>query len=226
MSNRQRSKSTRARVARASRSGRRSSELVLNGYTQGVAIALVTHNKDDKGLCRVKVRYPWNDKPQESYWARLATPMAGKERGIVLIPEVGDEVLVGFERGDLRFPYVLGSLWNGKDKPPLANSDGKNDKRILMSRKKHYLLFDDGDKGVVELAHENGALVRFTDDEIVLKDKQGNQLKISSQTGAMSLELSGHLSIKATTLAVEASGALILKAGATLTISGALVDIN
>ena len=56
-------------------------------------------------------------------------PMAGKERGLVLIPEVGDEVLVAFEREDLRFPYVLGALWNGKDKPPLANDDGKNDKR-------------------------------------------------------------------------------------------------
>jgi uncharacterized protein involved in type VI secretion and phage assembly len=227
MSKGQRTKSTRAAgIARASSTRRRSSELVANGYTQGVAIALVTQNKDDKRLCRVKVRYPWNDKPQESHWARLATPMAGKERGMVLIPEVGDEVLVGFERGDLRFPYVLGALWNGKEKPPLANSDGKNDKRILMSRKKHYLLFDDGDKGVVELAHENGALVRFTDDEIVLKDKTGNQLKIANQTGAMSLESSGHLSIQATTIAIEASGALTLKAGATLTIRGAMVDIN
>jgi uncharacterized protein involved in type VI secretion and phage assembly len=125
MSNRQRSKSTRARVARASRSRRRSSELISNGYAQSVATALVTQNKDDKGLCRVKVRYPWHDSPTESYWARLATPMAGKERGMVLIPEVGDEVLVGFERGDLRFPYVIGALWNAKDKPPLANSDGK-----------------------------------------------------------------------------------------------------
>jgi uncharacterized protein involved in type VI secretion and phage assembly len=187
---------------------------------------VVTQNKDDKGLCRVRVRYPWHDKPTESYWARLAVPMAGRERGMVLIPEVGDEVLVGFERGDLRFPYVLGGLWNSKDKPPLANSDGKNDKRILVSRKKHYLLFDDGEKGVVELAHENGTLVRFTDNEIVLKDKQGNQLKIASQTGAMSIESSGHISIKARTIAIEASGALALKASATLTIRGALVDIN
>ena len=74
-------------------------------------------------------------------------PMAGKDRGFVLIPEVGDEVLVAFEREDLRFPYVLGALWNGKDKPPFANDDGKNDKRMLKSRKKHYLLFDDGTQG-------------------------------------------------------------------------------
>ena len=107
------------------------------GYLKGVAIAVVTQNKDDEGQCRVKVRYPWHDQPSESYWARLAMPMAGKERGWVLIPEVGDEVVVAFEREDMRFPYVLGALWNGKAKPPLANDDGKNDKRILKSRKKH-----------------------------------------------------------------------------------------
>ena len=88
------------------------------GYLKGVSIGLVTQNQDPDGLCRVKVRFPWHDKPTESYWARLAVPMAGDDRGVVMIPEVGDEVLVAFEREDLRFPYVLGGLWNGKDKPP------------------------------------------------------------------------------------------------------------
>ena len=102
-------------------------------------------------------------------------PMAGKERGLVSIPEVGDEVLVAFEREDLRFPYVLGALWNGKDKPPLANRDGKNDKRILKSRKKHYLLFDDGARGVVELAHEKGGKIVFDDDGFAVQDEQGQR---------------------------------------------------
>lgn len=145
---------------------------------------------------------------------------------MVLIPEIGDEVLVGFERDDLRLPYVLGALWNGKDTPPLANSDGRNDRRILVSRKKHHLSFDDGDKGVVELAHENGAAVRLSDDEIVVRDRQGNQLRIDNATGAMSIESNGALTIRAATIDIEASGPLTLKAGATLTIRGALVDIN
>jgi uncharacterized protein involved in type VI secretion and phage assembly len=200
--------------------------LEAGGYVKGVAIALVTQNKDDEGLCRVKVRYPWHDKPRESYWARLAMPMAGKDRGMVLIPEVGDEVLVGFEREDMRFPYVLGALWNGQDKPPLANDDGKNDKRILKSRKKHYLLFDDGAKGVVELAHQNGAVIKFTDDEILLKDSQGNQFKIENKSGAMTIQANGQLNIKAATITIEASGTLELKASATLTVRGALVNIN
>ncbi|HKW84189.1 MAG TPA: phage baseplate assembly protein V [Burkholderiaceae bacterium] len=199
--------------------------LEAGGHAKGVAVALVTQNQDDEGLCRVKVRYPWHDKPRESYWARLAVPMAGDRRGIVFIPEVGDEVLVAFEREDLRFPYVLGALWNGQDKPPLANDDGKNDKRIVKSRKKHYLLFDDGARGVVELAHENGGIVRFTDSEIELKDKEGNRLKIE-KSGAISLEANGRLSIKAAAITIEASGTLELKASATLTVRGALVNIN
>lgn len=196
-----------------------------SGYAKGVAVALVTQNRDEDGLCRVKVRYPWHAEPRESYWARLAVPMAGDGRGTVFIPEVGDEVLVAFEREDLRFPYVLGALWNGKDKPPLANDDGGNDRRIVKSRKKHYLLFDDGAQGIVELAHENGAVVRFTDNEIELKDSQGNQLRIE-KSGAVTLQASTQLNIKAAAITVEASGTLELKANATLTIRGALVNIN
>lgn len=204
----------------------RETTLEAGGYVKGVAIALVTQNKDDEGLCRVRVRYPWHDKPRESYWARLAMPMAGKDRGIVLIPEVGDEVVVAFEREDLRFPYVLGALWNGQDAPPLANDDGKNDKRILKSRKKHYLLFDDGAQGVVELSHHNGGIARFTDDEIAFKDAQGNQIKIENKSGAMTIQANGALTIKGATITIEASGTVEVKAGATLTIRGTLVNIN
>ena len=204
----------------------RETSLESGGYVKGVAIALVTQNRDDENMCRVKVRYPWHDKPRDSYWARLAMPMAGNERGLVLIPEVGDEVLVAFEREDLRFPYILGALWNGKDKPPLANDDGNNDKRILKSRKKHYLLFDDGARGVVELAHEKGRKVTFDDNGIVVQDENGNQVKIDSGSGAMTLKANGQLSIKAATITIEATGTLELKANATLTVRGTIVNIN
>src|SRR4029079_812420 len=177
---------------------------------------IVTQNQDDQGLGRVMVRFPWHEKSAESYWARLATPMAGKDRGLVTIPEVGDEVVVAFEREDLRFPFVLGALWNGKDKPPFDNNDGNNDRRLVRSRKHHYLLFDDDAQGVVELAHENGAVVRFTDNEIELKDSQGNQLKIE-KSGAITLQASTQRNIKAATISIEATGTLDLKANATLT---------
>jgi uncharacterized protein involved in type VI secretion and phage assembly len=204
----------------------RETEQEAGGYVKGLAIAVVTQNKDDEGQCRVKVSYPWHDKPRDSYWARLAMPMAGKERGMVLIPEVGDEVLVGFERDDLAFPCVLGSLHNGKDKPPFANDDGKNDKRGIVSRKKHHLVFDDGAQGKVELLHEKGRKVMLDDNGFVVQDEKGNMVKVDSNSGAMTIEAKGQLTIKAATISLQATGTVELKASATMTIRGALVNIN
>ena len=204
----------------------RETTLEAGGYVKGVAIGLVTQNQDPEGLCRVKVRYPWHDQPSESYWARLAMPMAGDGRGVVLIPEVGDEVLLAFEREDLRFPYVLGALWNGKDKPPFANKDGKNDKRLVESRKHHHLLFDDGAKGVVELAHEKGRKIVLDDTGFAVQDENGNSVKVDSTSGAMTIEAKGPLKIKALSITLEATGTLEVKASATLTLRGSLVQIN
>ena len=192
----------------------------------GVAVAVVTNNKDPDKLCRVKVRYPWHDEAAKSYWARLAMPMAGNDRGLVLIPEVGDEVVVGFERGDLRFPYVLGALWNGNAKPPVANSNGKNDHRILKSRKGHKLVFDDGPRGAVEVVHVDGRRVVLDDNGIRIEDAAGNQVRIESASGMISIQANGALTIKAATISIEAAGTMDLKAGGTLTVRGSVVNIN
>jgi uncharacterized protein involved in type VI secretion and phage assembly len=108
-------------VQRESRSGR----------IHGVVVGLVTNNQDPDGLGRVKVKFPWLSDVDESSWARIAAPMAGKQRGACFLPEVDDEVLVAFEHGDMRFPYVLGALWNGQDAPPVTNSDGTNNVRMI-----------------------------------------------------------------------------------------------
>ncbi len=197
------------------------------GYVKGVAIALVTQNKDNEKMCRVKVRFPWHENPSESYWARLSTPMAGKDRGFVTIPEVGDEVLVAFEREDLRFPYILGGLWNGKDKPPVSNDDGKNDRRILKSRDGHSLLFDDNKaEGKVILAHKKGRRVAFSKDGWVVEDEKGNKVQVDSNSGSMTIEAKGQLKIKAASITIEATGTLEMKSSATMTIRGSLVTIN
>ncbi|MDR5761452.1 phage baseplate assembly protein V [Caballeronia sp. LZ035] len=204
----------------------RETEVEAGGYVKGVAIAVVTQNKDPDHLCRVKVRYPWHEKPRESDWVRLAMPMAGKGRGFMAIPEVGDEVLVAFERGDLTQPYVLGVLWNGEDKPPGANDDGRNDQRRWVSRKRHYLSFDDGEHGVVELAHEKGRKVLIDDSGVSMEDEHGNQVTIDSDSGAMTIKASGDLTIQARNVRIEASGTLDLSAQTFLTVSGSQVKIN
>jgi uncharacterized protein involved in type VI secretion and phage assembly len=204
----------------------REASLEAGGYVKGVAIAIVTQNHDPDGLGRVKVRFPWYSTTHESTWARMAVPMAGAEQGTYFLPEVDQEVLVAFEREDVRFPIVIGGLWNGKAKPPLSNDDGKNDQRVIRSRKKHHLLFDDGSKGVVELRLNDGKKVTIDDDGIRADDGQGNKIAIDSNSGAMSLEAKGKLSIKAASISLEATGALEMKSSATMTIRGSLVQIN
>jgi len=200
--------------------------LEAGGHAKGVAVAVVKENKDSSGLGRVKVSYPWHSQPHQSYWARIATPTAGKDRGIYFIPEVEDEVLVAFERGDLRFPYVIGSLWNGKDKSPATNADGKNDVRLIKTRKGHKLTFNDGGKGLVQLELNDGKKLTFDDNGIKVDDGKGNRIEIKSNSGSMTIEAATSLSIKAPKIAIEASGALDVKSGATLTLKGSLVNIN
>jgi uncharacterized protein involved in type VI secretion and phage assembly len=204
----------------------REASLESGGYVKGVAIAIVTQNSDPGGLGRVKVRFPWYSSTHESTWVRIAVPMAGAEQGTYFLPENGQEVLVAFEREDVRFPIVIGALWNGTAKPPLGNDDGKNDQRVIRSRKKHHLLFDDGSKGVVELKLNDGKKVTIDDDGIRADDGQGNKIEIDSKSGAISLEATGKLSIKATSISIEATGTLEIKSSATLTLRGSLVQIN
>lgn len=196
------------------------------GAAKGVAPALVRENKDGSGMGRVKVSYPWHSTSDESYWARVATPMTGNNRGAYFLPEVGDEVLVGFERGDLRFPYVVGSLWNGKDSSPETNSDGKNDVRCIHSRKGHKFTFNDGTQGLVQLELNDGKKIAIDDNGITVDDGQGNTISIDSKGGSISLQAATSLSIQAPQISIEASGTLSLKAGPTMNLNAGIININ
>jgi uncharacterized protein involved in type VI secretion and phage assembly len=200
--------------------------LESGGHAKGVAVAVVKDNKDKSGLGRVRVTYPWHSQPHESYWARVATPMAGKDRGIYFIPEVEDEVLVAFERGDLRFPYIVGSLWNGKDRAPQSNSDGKDDVRQIKTRKGHTLTFNDGSKGLVQLELNDGKKLTIDDDGISVDDGKGNSIVIQSNSGSITIQAATELALRAPTISIEASGTLDVKSSATLTLRGSLVNIN
>jgi uncharacterized protein involved in type VI secretion and phage assembly len=204
----------------------RETALEAGGHAKGVAVGIVRQNKDDSGLGRVKVSFPWHSQPQESYWARVATPMAGGKRGIYFIPEVGDEVLVAFERGDVRFPYVLGSLWNGVDNSPVNNADGKNDVRVIHSRSNHKITINDGAQPLLKLELSDGKHIAIDRNGIVIDDKQGNKVTIQSSGGSISVEAATSLSLKAPQITIEASGMMTVKAGGTMTIQGALVRIN
>lgn len=200
----------------------------------GVVIGIVTNNQDPDGMGRVKVSFPWRDDSDESHWARVATLMAGKERGAYFLPEVGDEVLVAFDHGDISHPYVVGALWNGVDKPPESNNDGKNNIRKIKSRSGHeVILCDDGESGreKIEIHSAAGHKILLDDarggEKIEIVDKSGaNSIKIDSVQNSVSIESSMNLKIKGQMVEIEAGGTMKIKAGATLTLQGALVQIN
>jgi uncharacterized protein involved in type VI secretion and phage assembly len=123
-----------------------------------IVVGVVTNNDDKEGQARVKVKFPTlND--DESAWARVVSPGAGASRGMQWLPEVGDEVMVGFENDDKARPVVLGGLWGRKDKPPEGRStqDGKVTERILASRKDHRLVLVDDPKSSITLKLGDGA---------------------------------------------------------------------
>jgi uncharacterized protein involved in type VI secretion and phage assembly len=124
-----------------------------------IVVAVVTDNNDTDNQARIKVKYPWLTEDHQSFWARIATPMAGPDRGMVFMPEVDDEVLVAFEHGDIRRPYIIGCLWNGKDKPPKTRQEnyssaktvngGKTTRRWIRTRMGHILEFFDDCEGKI-----------------------------------------------------------------------------
>lgn len=199
-----------------------------------VVVGIVTNNQDPDGMGRVKLRFPWLDENTESNWARLATPMAGGGRGMVFIPEVNDEVVVAFEQGDMNKPYVLGALWNGEDEPPETNSDGRNNIRKIRSRSGHEIIFDDNAdarREKLEIHTNAGHTILLNDasgqEKIEIKDKTGNNsIKFDSVQNSIDIESSVKLKIKSRMVEIESEGTMSLKANATLTIQGALVQIN
>jgi phage protein D len=139
-----------------------------------IVVGIVTDNKDPEGLNRVKVKYPWMTEDHTSFWARTATQMGGKGRGFFNLPEIEDEVLVAFEHGDVNRPYVLGQLWNGKDRPPGTNSKDNNNpvhgpgssvnRRGFQTRIGHQLDFDDtGGKGKIMIKTAGGHVINVDD---------------------------------------------------------------
>ena len=194
----------------------------------GVVVGIVTNNKDPDGVGRVKVKFPWLSTDDESAWARVASPIAGKERGIFFLPEVDDEVLVVFEHGDVNMPYIIGSLWNGVDLPPETNNDGKNNIRMIKSRSGHTITIDDTEGAEkIEIADKTGNnTITIDTKNNKLSFKSDKDIEISAPNGKVSIN-ANDFEVKASSSAkVEASIGIDLKASGTMNIKGATVNIN
>ncbi len=174
----------------------------------GVVTGVVTSNVDPEKLGRVQVKYPWlpkmNSSELSSCWARLTFVGGGSNRGIVFLPEVNDEVLLAFENGDMSSPFVLGVLYNGKDKPPkgigelIDSGTKKVNERVIVSRSGHKIVLDD----------TQGK------EKITIQDKTGkNKIEIDSTKNEFKIISEGKLDLQSKgDLTLTTDGKLTLKA--------------
>jgi uncharacterized protein involved in type VI secretion and phage assembly len=200
-----------------------------------IVVGMVTNNNDPEQLGRIKVSFPYLTE-QESFWAPVVVPSAGKERGLSMLPVVGEQVVVAFENGDSSFPYVLGSVFNGKDTPgeELAVQDGsyamKSDHKALIAAKEDITLRTDQGKWIIEV--KSGEITETVNSPGNYTGKFDGKWDLTA-TGAMTVESKQGVTIKAPSINVEAQGTLSLKgaqvsveAQSQLELKGAQVQLN
>lgn len=187
----------------------------------GILVGIVTDIEDPDNLGRVRVQFPYLGE-QQSYWARISSPMAGDSRGFFFRPEVDDELLIAFEMGDPRRPYVLGALWSKVDPPPPDDGKtGENNWRFIQSRSGHILKFDDTDGA------ERIEIIDKDKRHKIVIDSSGDKIQIICDSGNVEVKApSGKLQIEAMDVEIKATASMKLEAKGQMTISGTVVNIN
>jgi uncharacterized protein involved in type VI secretion and phage assembly len=189
----------------------------FGGRFYGVYAALVTDVADPDGQGRVRVSLPWApDGDGQAYeaWARLATLMAGAGRGSWFVPDPGDEVLVAFEAGDPRRPYVVGALWNGQDAPPeTMDGAGENALKVLRSRNGVKVTLDDSDgQERLRLETPGGQAVTLKDGPGAVEIVDGNGNSVKLDTAGVTVQAAAKVTVSAGTVEVSA-GMVTVNAG-------------
>jgi uncharacterized protein involved in type VI secretion and phage assembly len=188
----------------------------LGGRWYGVFPATVSDVKDPDGMGRVKVILPWSqDTGSDRYevWARVTTLMGGNNRGSWFIPDPNDEVLVGFEGGDPRRPYVIGGLWNGRDKPPESmDGAGNNYKKVIRSRNGVRITLDDQD----------------SQEKFIVQTPGGQKITLQDGPGVVEVDDSNGNSVKLQTtgITISAAAKVTINAGAQVEISAGMVNVT
>ncbi len=197
-----------------------------------VVIGVVVDIKDPARLCRVRVRIPALG-PDATWWCPVVATGAGRDRGWFTVPEVDDEVLVGFEHGEVGRPIVIGRIWNGSDAPPDTNGSGDNPRRVIASKSGHTITFDDkegkliiadgGGIGVITIAKDAGVTIEAKQGSVAMQAK--DELVIVAGeiaiTGKAAVDLMGKSS------GVDGTGKAAVKiTGNLVALKGATIDVN
>lgn len=183
------------------------------GILTGLVIKNDSSNDDSKpGPGKIKVEIPILGM-KESNWARIASFMAGNGKGAFFLPEVGEEVLVAFENGDVNKPYIIGFLWNGKDVPPEVSS--------IKTLSGHTVqFFDKKDEEKIIIKSSKGHVIQMDDknEDIQIIDKSGNNKITINATDIEICAPKGKLVLDAQNIEIKSSADMVIK--------GATVNIN
>lgn len=216
----------------------------VNFGLMSAAVTSVSGDGDNAGM--VKVKFNGTNGQIESAWARVVSIGGGNNRGSVFLPEVNDEVLLGFERGDTRHPVVIGGLF-GKDAMAADSqviSDGKVAYRRITSRTGHVIEMSDGDsddKKHVKLSTAGGQVMRLGDDKGEITYANGKPFSIKIGTASIEFDDQGNITIKGakitmtadqdiaisgTNVSAKANAKLALEGSAESGLKGALVSVE
>ncbi len=214
----------------------------INRKFPGVVTGTVMSVNDPLSLGRVQVRLPFIDAEDSSPWARVAVPMAGKQFGHYFIPDVDEEVLVAFEHGDVRAPYILGSLWTASAPPPLQSPQSQirtirtpAGVQIVMAERPAAISIQTGAPAspIPASPSATGPQQSIVIDSSGVGITTPNKVQIEVNTTKVtispdSVEITlGSSSCKLTAAGVDVSGTTIsVKATGPLTLSGNPVQIN
>lgn len=216
----------------------------------GIYPAVVTDTNDPQKLGRIKVQYPWLTTDHESFWARVVSPGAGPTAGFFTTPDVGDEVMVAFEYGDINRPYVLGGVWSDTIKIPASGEaaasgevplvrtwtsrtgheigmyDNADNKIEIKTAGGHVMVVDDANKKF-NLKTASGNVITIEDQSSKLTIQTTNGHKLIMEASGVTLESAANLTIKASAnISIEAGAMLDAKANGITSIKGSLVNIN
>jgi phage baseplate assembly protein V len=177
----------------------------------GVVEALVVENEDPEQEGRVKLKFPWFDEQMITDWCRVSQFYAGNGYGSFYVPEVDDEVLVAFVHGDMRYPVVVGGLYNGSDKPATHRAADK-DEKLIRTKAGHQIILDDS----------NG------EQKIVIVDKsENNRIEISTADDSITIEAkTGKLKLKGNGIEITSAAGITMEATGTADIKGATINLN
>ena len=162
-------------------------------------MAVVLDNNDPEQMGRVKVKFPWNES-DETPWVRVMSMGAGKDHGWFCLPEIGDEVLVGYEQGSPDLPIVLGGLYNSDDAPNAEVGDEANSIKAFHTRSGNKIILNDTDG----------------DEQINIIGKDGSKILMQSKGPSITIETGGDLTIKAANIKIEADQEISIKSGTDL----------